>query len=897
MAAFTRLIAGLRALTRKDRDERDLDAELRTYLEMSVEEKVRQGLSRDAAFRAARGEIGSLDAVKEQTRDVGWEVALESLWRDVRYASRGLRKAPAFAAVAVVTLALGIGANTAIFSVINAVMLRPLPVASPDELISLEALHADTTERTFSFAAYRLFALDAAPVIDAIAASSVRREAIAIDGPPEPVDYKWVSGNYFTMLGVKTIVGRSLLPSDDRLPSGEAVAVLSEAYWTRRFGRDPGVIGRSVRVKATPFTIVGVAPARFRGETVGERLTDIWMPLTAQPGAPPFLWRGHSTTWLRILARRRAGVTLAQARAALEPVYGRIRDEIAGGMRNADFRKGVLESRLAVSEAKGGSSILRDRFRGPLLILMVIVGVVLVIACANVASLLLARAAARRRETAVCLAIGAGRVRLIRQGLAEALLLAFAGGVGGLLLATWGGKALASLVSSGALPISIDVTPDIRVLAFALLVSSATAVVFGLVPAMRASRIDPLAAIKTAGPDGRRVRTPLRHALVVTQIALSLVLLVGAGLFVRSLTKLREIDTGFDPDRVLLFELAPPVDGQPLSIQQKRDIYRRLLARARTVPGVEAVSASFTGLFSRGTWGNAITVEGFVPRPGVTPRTLANSITPGYFEVMRIAVLRGRGFTEDDREAAPKVAVINQTFARQFFGDANPLGKRVGLGSPAKEMMEIVGVTEDAKYVDLREEKRPMLYVPFSQYNQHLHELEVRIAGAPAAMAQALRRELAAVDPRLALVATTELGDQVDASIVAERLVAKLSATFGLLALTVAAIGLYGVLAYVTTQRTGEIGIRMALGAGRRAVRWLVVRDTLVTVAAGVMIGMPAALLVARLLSTQLYEVSPYDPLTLALALIALSVAAFLAACVPARRATSVDPLTALRCE
>jgi predicted permease len=833
---------------------------------------------------------------------MGWEASVESLWQDVRYAGRTLRKSPAFSAVAALTLTLGIGANTAIFTVVNAVMLRPLPVERPEELIALTTVYPDTIEPVFSYSAYRQFAVEGAHIVDAIAASSVRRDAITIDGLPEPVDYKWVSGNYFTTLGVPASVGRTLLPSDDRLPTVERVAVLSDAYWTRRFGRDGSVVGRSFRFRATAFTIVGVAPRGFFSDTGGEA-PDIWMPLTTQPGAPSYLWRGHSTTWLAILARMRPGITVPQARAGLEPVYGRIRDEVARGTDSSEFRKSVLESRLAVLEARGGSSRLRGPLSAPLLILMAIVGLVLVIACANVANLMLARAATRRRETALCLAIGAARLRVARHGLAEALLLAALGGAGGLLLARLGSSILVTLVS-GALPLSIDVSPDARVLAFTMLASCATAVLSGLIPALRAARIDPLPALKASGGPGRGApRIPLGRTLVVTQIAVSMVLLVVAGLFVRSLLKLKDIDMGFDPDRVLLFQMAPPVDDRPISAGERRNLYRRLLARAEALPGVDGASASFSSLFTRGTWRNVITVEGFVPRPGVTPRTFANAITPGYFDVMRMAVLRGRGFTDDDHETAPGVAIVNQAFARQFFGEADPIGRRVGLctsdpcGFSPTGMIEIVGVTEDAKYVDLREEPRSMLYVPFTQHEQNLREIEVRTAAAPAAVAAMLHRELARVDSRLAIVAMIELRDQIDASIVAERLIAKLSATFGLLALALAAVGVYGVIAYVTAQRTGEIGIRVALGADRRDVRRLVLRDTLRLVVIGVVIGIPAALAGGRLLASQLYAVGPYDPLALSLGVVGLSAAAFVAGYLPARRAARIDPVSALRAE
>jgi predicted permease len=672
--------------------------------------------------------------------------------------------------------------------------------------------------------------------------------------------------------------------------------VLSDAYWTRRFGRDSSVVGRTFRLQATDFTIVGVAPRGFSGETGGEAV-DLWMPLTLQPGAPPYLWKGHSTTWLGILARLRPGITLAQARAGFEAIYSRIRDDIAGGTDSPEFRRSVLESRLAVSPASGGSSRLRAPLSQPLWILMGIVALVLVIACANIANLMLARAAARRRETAVCLAIGAARVRLVCHGIAEALVLAACGGLGGLLLAFWGSSILGRLVS-GALPLSLEVSPDVRVLVFTMAVSCVTAVMFGLAPALRAVRIDPLSALKVGtGPGAGSKRMRVGRVLVVTQVAVSLVLLVAAGLLVRSLLRLRDVETGFDADRVLLFQVTPPVDQQPMSAHEKRNLYRRLLARAEGIPGVQAASGSFVPVFSRGTWGNKITVEGFVPPPGVTARTFANSITPRYFDATRIALVRGRSFTEGDHETARRVAIVNQTFARQFLETMDPIGKMVGVGTGEQGMMEIVGIAEDAKYVNLREEKRPMLYVPFTQYDQNLRELQIRTAGAPAAVAAAIYGELATVDRRLAIVRMAELRDQVDASILAERLIAELSATFGFLALALATVGLYGIIAYVTTQRTGEIGIRIALGADRRDVRWLILRDTVRLLAVGLVIGIPAATAGAHLLASQLFQVTPTDPVATSIAIVTLVAAAFFAGYVPARRAARIDPLVALRCE
>jgi predicted permease len=481
------------------------------------------------------------------------------------------------------------------------------------------------------------------------------------------------------------------------------------------------------------------------------------------------------------------------------------------------------------------------------------------------------------------------------------LLLAVFGGLGGVILARWGSSALEAMVS-GALPVALDVSPDGRVLAFAAITTCATVLAFGALPALRGTRIDPVDALKAsnAAAGGPR-RTRLARALVGGQIAVSVVLLVLAGLFVRSLIGLQRIDTGFDPADVILLRVALPARGE-LTPDLKRSLYRHLLERAENVPGVLGASASFTGVMSSETWRNVIAVEGFAPPAGVTPRSFANAVTGGYFSVMGIAVLRGRGFTDADRETTGRVAVVNDTFARQFFAASNPVGTRVQLcssescGAP-DAMMTIVGVVEDAKYTDLREPPRPMLYVPFTQATQNLSELQVRTSGDPAAVAATLHRALAAADPRLTIVGMIEARDQVDASLIGERLIARLSATFGLLAAALAAVGLYGLVAYVTVQRTGEIGIRVALGATRSDVRRLVLRDAVTLLAAGLLIGVPIAMAGARLIASQLYEVAPTDALVFGSALATIAGAALVAGYLPARRAVRLDPATALRRE
>ena len=884
-----------RAVFRRSQLEQEMSRELQFHLDARADDLMAwEGLPREEATRRARVEFGSLEKAREEGRaSIGLRL-LDEFRADVRYALRTLKKAPAFSTTAVLTLALGVGANTAIFSVLNAILLRPLPVHEPGELITLAAV-GPSSDTTFSYAAYRRFATDGRAVVDPLATSGLFRNPVSFDGAsaPEPVDLKWVSGNYFAVLGITAAAGRTLLPADDQLPPVAPVAVVSDAFWTRRFGRDPSVVGRRFMFQSIGYTVVGVAPHSFFGDTVGEA-PDLWLPMTTRQTAPN-AWTGHSTTWLQILARRRPGVTLDQARAGLEPIYNAIRDETAVGIRNAEFRNAMLANRLSVETAAGGVPMLRERLSAPLTILLGAVGLVLLVACANVANLMLARSAVRQRETAVRLAIGAGPVRVIRQLFAEALVISGLGGGTALFIAAWTGPLIMAIVTRGApSPVTIDVAPDVRVFSLAVFLSSTSAVLFGLGPAIRATRVDLLSALKTGSPGARTGRFRLGRALVAGQIALSLVLLIGAGLFVRTLIKLEAIDTGFHPDAVLLFQLAPT---QPAALPERREIYRQLVSRAESLPGVAAASASAVSLFMGESWGNVISVDGFQPPPGVTPRTFVNAVTPRHFDVMQIGLIRGRSFGTQDHETAPRVGVVNETFARQFFGDADPIGRHVGFSAQPAAMMEIVGVARNAKYLDLREAPRPMLYVPFTQHAQPLPALEVRIERGYTGVASTLQRELAAVDGRMAIVRQLTLRGQVDWSLAAEQMVARLSAVFGLLALLLAAVGLYGVMAYVTAQRTGEIGIRMALGADSDDLRRLVLGDTIRLAAVGVAIGLPAALGAARLLSGQLYGIEPNDPPSLAIAIVTLAVTALVAGYLPARRAARVDPMVALRCE
>ena len=891
------LFSRLRTLVRTRRRDTDLDEEIETHLTLLADEQIRRGVPPDAARAAAKAAFGGVAQVKETYRDQRGLPFLETLMQDLRFGIRILWRNPAFTAVVVLTLGLGIGANTAIFSLVDALMLRRLPVTRPEELVRLSSISPRNTDTNFSYSAFQQFRAGSARVADVMAASATRSIRATVDGEAEVLNRKMVSGNYFSVLGVPSVAGRTFTAGDDDFAASPPAAVLGHRYWTRRFGQDAGAMGRTITIAATVFTIVGVAAPEFRSETVGE-LPDVWTPLTIQPDAPAYLWIGHSTTWLRIIARRRPAITLDETRAAFEPAFAAIVRERAAAEKIASFREHALQSMLGLDDGSRGLSPVRDNLSGPLYLLMAVVLFVLLIACANVANLLLARAAVRAREISLRAALGAGRLRLVRQLLVEAVLLAVFGGALGLLLGHWGATSLVTLASRTPLPLRLDVRLDLRMLAFTAGLSAITAVVFGLVPAVRAARPNLLPALK--GPLGWRIGTGgfrLGKSLVVAQIALSLGLLVIAGLFVRSLVNLRNLDLGFNPARVLVLNLDMSSSAAKVPLEERRNIYERLVERAESLPGVRAASLSASGVFSGSSWGNRITVEGRTAPEEEPERTLANSVTPGFFDVMEIRLLRGRPFSDADRQNAPPVAIVNETFAQQFFNNPAPIGRKVGLGAPAETMREIVGVVGNAKYSNMREPAVPMLYVPFRQHDGRLGELQVRMAADPAALAAQVRRALASVDQRISVTGVVEMQEQVDASILAETLIAKLSGLFGSLALLLSAVGLYGVIAYMSSQRTTEIGIRMALGADRRSVLWLILRQVLTLVLVGMIVGAPAAFFVGQLVRRQLYGLPPHDPFTITLAVVVLSGVALVAGILPARRASRINPIAAVRAE
>jgi predicted permease len=874
----------LRSLFRRRQVEQELDEELRYHIDRQIEEQIAKGMTPEEARYAALRAIGGIEQRKEECRDKRGVRWIEDLVQDVRYGLRTLRKSPGFAAIATLSLALGIGANTAIFSLVDAVFLKLLPVKNPEQLVTLDSFNQRGERFNLSYPMFERLR-DRPQVFTGVLAAQdgvARMEMVESPNRTEQAEVQLVSGAYFQVLGVNAVIGRTLTPADDRTPGAHPVAVLSYGFWQRRFAGDVSVIGKSITLKAQPFTIIGVTTPAFFGEAVG-RAPDIWAPLMMQPT----LYRGRSylgeagTGWLRIMARLQPGVSEAQAQASLTLLFEQIKagpDDL-GGIANIELSSGGQ-----------GLADFRDRFSKPLSVLMAVVLLVLLIACANVANLLLARATTRQREVAIRLSIGAGRFRLIRQFLTESALLAAAGGALGLLLAWWGSRFLLVLVSSDSAPIPIDVTPNARILGFTIIVSLLTVLIFGLAPAMAATRQEVHAALKMTAL--ARPRLSLSRFLVIAQVALSLLLLTGAGLFVRTLHNLSTMDLGFAAENVLQVGINPQASGYKQ--EQLPDLYRRLLERLNSAPGIQSASMAIVGFRSGIIRGCCISVEGYTNRSNEDRGVHMNSVTPGYFRTMGLPLLLGRDFTAEEAfSRVPKIAIINETMARYYFGKENPLGRRFGWGDPPqlKFDSEIIGVVKDANYGELRDRPPRLIYYP----KQGGDVLVVRAAGPIAALSATIRREIQAVDKGLETYDVNAIPRLRDQALVQERLLAQLSGFFGLLALSLACIGLYGVMSYDVARRTHEIGIRMALGAQRANVVRLVMRETMSLVVFGMIAGLGAALATTRLIANLLYGLTPNDPLTIALAGLLLLTMAALAGYLPARRASRVDPMVALR--
>jgi predicted permease len=876
------LLYRLRALFKRKSMDAELDEELRAHFEHQVEKYVRSGLTREEAARRARLEFGGLDQVKEECRDARGVNFVETLIQDVRYGLRMLAKNPGFTAVAVITLALGIGANTAIFSLIDVVVLRMLPVESPKQLVLAQCPDAHGGYNAFSYPTYE-YLRDHNSVFSGIFAfGMLERLAVTIDGRPELSSGQIVSGSYYSTLGVNAVLGRTINPDDDKIPGKDPVAVISYAYWKRRFRLDRDVVGKAITVDGIPFTIIGVTPPQFFGLITGFT-PDITVPMTQAQVMP-----GQSLRADLVGGRLKPGMSETQARANLDVLFQQTL---------APQQKGELRIELVPGDR--GLSFLRDRLSQPLFILMAVVGLVLLIACANVANLLLARGAARRKEIAVRIALGAGRQRLIRQLLTEGALLAAAGGALGLVIALWGSQLLLALVASGPFPIFIYLPFDARVFGFTGAVSLLTVVLFGLAPAFRASRFDltpQLKASSRAAATGRH-RLGLGEAFVISQVALSLLLLIGAALFVRTLWNLKNLNPGFNPDNILLFSMEPTLMGYKGA--RLENLYKEVLQRIESNPGVRAASASRFGEFTPGRADWSISLPGYIPRNDEEASVQVNLVGPKFFETMGMPLLLGRDFTSQDGENAPRVAVINGTMARHYFGTTNPVGKRFTL-SGINGQIEIAGVVRDAKYHSLREPTPRMAFLPFLQVlpsSLQRMTFEVRTTGNPNSMMAAVREAVRSIDKNLPIFDVKTATEQMNESLFLERLVATLPTLFGLLALVVASVGLYGVMSYAVARRTNEIGIRMALGAQRSDVVGLVVGHGFRLTLAGAAIGIAGALALTRFLASVLYGVKPTDLVTFVVVSLLLTAVALIASYIPARRGTKVDPIVALRYE
>lgn len=830
---------------------------------------------------------------------------MNALLRDIRHAVRSLRQAPGFVLVVVLTLGLGIGANTAIFSLMDQVLLRPLPVHDPSALVLLDGPGAfrgrTMNAMTFSYPMYRDFR-DRTEVFSGVLARFPLSTTVVWRGASERANGELVSGNYFDVLGVPPALGRVLNAADDRTPDGHPIAVLSHGYWQRRFGGDPGVLNQTITVNGHPLTIVGVSARGFTGIQGGQG-ADVMVPLMMKAQMTP-TWNdldSRTSRWINVMARLKPGVSRTQAEAAMNVIYRQINEQeianIPGGSES--FRKRFVTKHLDVLPGQKGLSDLRREFSTPLIVLMSMVGLVLLIACANVANLLLARTTSRQKEISLRLALGAGRMRIVRQQLVESGLLAVAGTIVGLVFAWWTGGLLLSALPGDPAARNVSADPDVRVTGFAVLLGVTTALIFGLAPALHATRAAVTTALKedSGRVTGGARQARLRRLLVVGQVGLSMVLLAGAGLFARSLYNLKSIDPGFQVDRLIAFSIDPSVSGY--AGQRLTDLYRRVQEELTIVPGVKDVSVSETGALTGDNWVMTVRVDGYQAKEGEDLNPSVDGVGPRYFATMGIPVLAGREFTERDVEGAPKVAIVNETMAKYFFAGRNPLGHRFGFGGGTATDMEIVGVVKDVRSQELRDQAQRFVYLPYAQ-DTSVTQLTYYVRAARddgGATAAAIRQTVRRVDANLPVFAMKTMAVQVDESLFVERMVAVLSVVFGGLATLLAAIGLYGVMSYAVARRTREIGIRMALGAERGRVLWLVLREVAGMAAVGIAGGLVAAFWLTRQVQSQLFGLSPGDPLTLGAATILLAVVALGSGYVPARRATDIDPMIALRTE
>jgi predicted permease len=831
---------------------------------------------------------------------------MNTVLQDVRYALRNLRKTPVFTAVALLSLALGIGANTAIFSLMDQVLLRALPVANPGELVLFNAggpHHGRTTgPDTFSYPMYRDLR-DRNAVFSGVLAYMDFAASIAKGGRTERARGELVSGDYFEVLGVRAALGRTLTSGDDRKPGAHPLVVLSNEYWRRRFGADRAILNQTIEVNDRALTVIGVLAPGFNGVSVG-RPVDLFVPMMMKAQMTPG-WddlENRRSLWLNVMGRLKPGVSRPQAEAAMNTLWRPILEMELREIKDVPpgkFAERFVQKHLTLTDGGKGRSEFRDAFSAPLLVLMGMVGLVLLIACANVANLLIARAASRQKEIAIRLALGAGRRRIVSQLLVESLMLALIGGGLGLLVALWtGGSLIAFLPFEGSLR-ALSASPDARVLCFNIALSIVTGVLFGLIPALQSTRPNVSGTLKdqAANVSASAAGVGFRKALVVAQVALSLLLLIGAGLFARSLYNLKSLYPGFESAHLTTFAVDPLLNGY--SQTRVKALLEQMQQKLQALPGVQSVAMSELGVLKGNDMMRTVYVEGYRAKEGEDLNPNVDYVSPQFFSTMKIPLLAGRDFSNADRAGGPQVAIISEKMAQYFFGHENPIGRRFAFGDHKdKPDIEIVGVVEDSRGNGLRSEAPRFVYLPYPQ-DVNVDEITffVRTALDPARSSAALRKVVSELDPNLPIFAMKTMEAQVDEALFTDRIVAALSSFFGLLATLLAAIGLYGVMAYTVARRTREIGVRMALGAGQGGVLWMIMREVSVLSAIGVMIALPAAFALSRLIQSQLYGLVANDPLVIGVATLSLAAVALLAGYVPALRATRIDPIVALRYE
>jgi predicted permease len=915
MNLLTNLFRGLRSLFGKRRVDRELDEELAAFVDASAADKQRAGMSPEDAQRAARAEVGSAGSVKHRVWSSRWESVPDNLFQDIRFALRQLTKSPGFTAIAILSLMLGIGANTAIFSLLNVILLRPLPVQNPKELLLFGDGRAggstgsipDSSWRLFSYSFFRDFRQKDTSFSGVAATSSIQfqTKASIAGGAYQTTHVDLVSGSFFNVMGVPAFLGRTIAESDDATAGAGPVAVASYGWFQRHFNGDPSALGKIIRIQSHDYTLVGVARPGFTGFSLGQP-ADLWIPLSMEKEISPG-WNGLDNKFfqsLYLIGRLKPGVTAAQAGAETNLLFKQIVRSYLGGQPSEKQLNSIAHSSVELTSASHGVSRLTRRFSMPLIILMVIVALVLLIACANIANMLLARGVNRTREVAVRMALGASRRRIVLQLLTESLLLALIGAAAGVALAWKASAMLLNMATPGPEPIPLDVHPDVTVLAFTLGVTVLTALLFGTMPAFRATGLEFTPALKDGrGSSSVSTRGALARSLIVGQVALSVLLLVVAGLFVRSLIRLASIDTGFDKHNALVFSLDSSTANLPHKTPDEIRSVRlqeQIESRVQTIPGVQSDSFSFF-TFNQGAWSDMVLFQG-VPRTPQNGEDVYFNITGnGYFTSMGIPLIAGRTFTVHDTETSPKVAVINETMARRFFPDGSAIGKRFAIGETPDHPgeIEVIGIVKDARYTALNEGSLMGAYFPCRQNVGFFGNFVVRYA--PGANKQEIasrtRAAIAEINPNILVDSVSSLEEQVDGSIATQSLIARLSSFFGIVAVFLACIGIYGLLSYSVARRTSELGIRVALGARSATLLWMILRESLLLLVLGLTVGASVAVGSTRVIKSLLYELSPLDPMAMTGAIVVVALMTLAAAWLPARRATRIEPMQALRTE